>query len=565
MVRYSRLEQLEAAVAAALEPAARVGALNALATELARTGYARRGLTLAGEARSAAEAAGDPALVAASLHTLARCQFNLADFVAALELLLQAARIYQAHGDLAGATTAFAGVGLCQHRLGAQEDAVASLLSALESAREQNFAALETNIHNSLGSALLASGRADDAARHLATGVELAVAQGNRSLLTKLVHNQALVAQRRGDEAPDRETAQREYEAGLDSSRQALALARELGNRYDEAHSLGQSGTMLRLVGRTEEADQALTATLALGRELDEKRVQAEALLELGRLHLGRDGSEARRFLHEAIAVAVSCDARTLLADACADLSAQYERDGDAGPALSLYKRFHEVREAEFATTRQHAARAAQLWIDFQQATRQATQYREQVKVLAEDKEALAKRAEALTVASQQDPLTGLFNRRGLDTQVADLAAASDATGVPLTIALVDIDGFKAINDSFSHAVGDAVLKRVAGIIRVHCRAHDLPVRYGGDEFLVVLEGADMEDSARVLRRLKGAVDACPWSDEAPGLVVTLSIGAATHRIGAAIAATIAEADRALYSAKAGGRDRIVLAPAPGA
>ncbi len=248
MVRSSRVGAARSRGRRGPEPAARVGALNALATELARTGYARRGLTLANEARSVAEAACDPALVATSLHTLARCHFNLADFVAALELLLRAARIYQAQGDLAGAATAFAGIGLCQHRLGAQEDAVASLLNALESAREQNLAALETNIHNSLGSALLASGRVDDAARHLATGVELAVAQDNRNLLTKLVHNQALVAQRRGDQAPDADAARREYETGLALSRRALGLARDLGNRYDEAHSLGQSGTMLRLV-----------------------------------------------------------------------------------------------------------------------------------------------------------------------------------------------------------------------------------------------------------------------------------------------------------------------------
>jgi diguanylate cyclase (GGDEF)-like protein len=230
-----------------------------------------------------------------------------------------------------------------------------------------------------------------------------------------------------------------------------------------------------------------------------------------------------------------------------------------------LYKRFHAVREAEFAATRQHAARAAQLWIDFQQATKAATQYREQAKVLAEDKAVLAKQAEALTVASQQDPLTGLLNRRGLDAQVGALVAASEVNGVPLTIGLIDIDKFKTINDSYSHMVGDIVLRRVAGVIRAHCRANDLPVRYGGDEFLVVLSGADAGGSALVLKRLKDAVDACTWSDEATGLAVTLSIGAATRATGATIAATITDADRALYAAKMLGRDQIVVAPTPGA
>ena len=413
-----RVEELEAALATAVEAPARIRAMSALATELARTGSAKRGLPLAREAHSLAEGLPDGGLIAASLHTLARCHFNLCDFVAALELLLEAARIYQKEGDLANAATALAGVGLCQHRLGAQEDAIASLLEALHSARELEYVALEINIHNSLGSAYLASGRQDDAARHLATGIELAHARGNKSGLTKLVHNQTLLAQRRGDAAPDRAIALAEYESGLALCGQALALARELGNRYDEAHSLGQSGTMFRLLGRRDEAAATLTAALELEQDLDEPRVQAEALLELGRLHLGVDSTLARRYLNDAIALAEVNSATTLLGDACADLSLQLECDGDLPSALALYKRFHSVRESEFAKTREHAGFAAQLRIDFQHVKRQAMEYREQARRLAADKEALSKRAEALAVASQQDPLTGLLNRRGLDAHM---------------------------------------------------------------------------------------------------------------------------------------------------
>jgi diguanylate cyclase (GGDEF)-like protein len=558
------LSSLEAAVAEAGAPVARVRALDALATELARTGQAKRALILAEEARSIAEGLQDSELLARALHTLGRCHFYVTDFVMALELLLEATRMYRSRGDAAGAATTLAGVGLCQHRLNAQEDAVASLLSAGESARELGLAALEINIYNSLASVELTAGRPGEAERYLVKGIELATAQDNKNLLTKLVHNQTLVAQKRGEQAADRDAALREYSAGLALSQQALSLARELGNRYDEAHSLGQSGTMYRLLGKAEEAFASLSAALALGRDLDETRVQAEALLELGRLHIGRDGAEARRYFNEAIALAGLTDARHLLADACSELSAQFEREGDLKASLAAYKRYHAEREAEFTTTREHAARAAHLWLDFQHAARQATQYREQAALLAEDKQVLAKQAEALTEASEHDPLTSLLNRRGLDARVGVLIAASDRNDVPLTVALIDIDNFKTINDSFSHMVGDMVLKRVAAIIGEHCRANDLPVRYGGDEFLLVLAGADRDGSARVLRRLKDAVDACRWSSDADGgaLLVTLSIGAATRVPGASIATTIADADQALYTAKSGGRNRIVYWPA---
>ena len=184
--------------------------------------------------------------------------------------------------------------------------------------------------------------------------------------------------------------------------------------------------------------------------------------------------------------------ARAVLAEACEALSKVLEQAGDFTGALALYKEFHAVREAELAGSRRHAATAAQLWLDFQDASRRASQYRERAERLAADHAALARKAKALTEVSQQDPLTGLLNRRGLDARIDSLVAASDANDVPLTIALIDVDLFKRINDTFSHTVGDAVLRRVAAFIRYHCRQDDLPVRYGGDEFLLVLAGADL-------------------------------------------------------------------------
>lgn len=555
----ARIAELEAALDGAAAGKERVRALDALATELARTGYAKRAIALAQEARSLAETVAEPALVAATVHGLARCHFYLADFVAALELLLEAARAYQGLGDFANAAMSLAGVGLCQHRLGAQDDAVASLLQALEAAREHRLAALEINIHNSLGSTLLAAGRVDEAAQHLALGIERARAEHNDSLLTKLLLNQSLVAKQRGDDTTDPAEGAVEYEQSHAMAVQALEHARALGNRYDEAHCLGQTGSMLRLLGRRAEAEAALNATLALGRELDEPHVQAEALLELGRLYADDHDGRARDCLYQAIGLAERMSAKSMLADVCEALSAQCEREGDAATALTMYKRFHAVREAEFALARKHAARAAQLWIDFQQATRQVTEIREQAKLLAEDKAALARQARELAAASQEDPLTGLFNRRGLDSQIVALVANCERNEVPLSVALIDVDRFKEINDTFSHPVGDIVLKRVATIIRAHCRVNDLPIRYGGDEFMLVLAGADRDGSGLVLHRLKAAVDACSWIDEAPGLEVTLSIGAAMREPNTNIAATIFAADRALYLAKSGGRDRIVV------
>jgi diguanylate cyclase (GGDEF)-like protein len=262
----------------------------------------------------------------------------------------------------------------------------------------------------------------------------------------------------------------------------------------------------------------------------------------------------------DAVMLARRIAASSVLGEACEVLSLVLEKTGDFAGALASYKEFHAVRETELAGSRKHAANAAQLWLDFQDASRRAIQYREKAESLAADRVVLANEARALTEVSQQDPLTGLLNRRGLDAHITALLAASEANDVPITLALIDVDLFKKINDSFSHTVGDSVLRRVAMVIRAHCRQNDLPVRYGGDEFLLVLAGADLEAGTRVLQRLKRAIDAYYWPAEAPGLKVTLSIGIATRAKGGTLADTVAKADRALYDAKDKGRDRIATA-----
>jgi diguanylate cyclase (GGDEF)-like protein len=554
------LPALEAAVTTAVNPVARVRALTALSTQLARTGKARRAHAHAKEARDIAAKVGDPQLDAETRHAEARCHFYLADFVPALDLMFEAAKRYETCGDLAGTATAFAGIGICQHRLGAFDDAISWLLRALDSARLQDMKTLEINIHNSLGSVLLDAKRTDEAARYLGDGIDLARAADNHNLLTKLLLNQALLGKERGQqmEITDPAGANVEYAQGLAQASQALALARDLHNAYDEAYCLCDTGTLLRLLRRNDEADAVLTEALAKARSLDDLHLQAEALRERGALlaAMGRV-PEATACLEEAVALARRAGNQGGLAKACATLSGVFEHTGDLTGALRLYKEYHEVREAELAGSRRHAANAAQLWLDFQDASRSAAKYRQQAESLAADHAALTQEAKELTEASQHDPLTGLLNRRGLDARIGALVAASEVNDVPLAIALIDVDLFKRINDTFSHMVGDTVLRRVAGFIRLHCRQNDLPVRYGGDEFLLVLADVDLKRAMPILERLKRACDAFKWHKEAVGLKVTLSVGVAVRPRGGTIAGTIATADHALYQAKAGGRDRI--------
>ncbi len=147
----------------------------------------------------------------------------------------------------------------------------------------------------------------------------------------------------------------------------------------------------------------------------------------------------------------------------------------------------------------------------------------------------------------REDPLTGLGNRRRLVEYVAR------ASGVVSAI-FVDIDRFKWVNDRFGHEVGDRVLTSIAGMLLMHCRAGDVIVRYGGDEFVVLVEGDPMAATA-VADRLHLAIREHDWDRLAVGLMVTASIGVATSL---AAETVLASADQALYSAKRQGRDQVV-------
>lgn len=101
------------------------------------------------------------------------------------------------------------------------------------------------------------------------------------------------------------------------------------------------------------------------------------------------------------------------------------------------------------------------------------------------------------------DPLTGLFNRRGLEVELPKLLALSRRYLAPVSVVMLDIDRFKAVNDTYGHPVGDEVLRRLGRILKESVRKEDLAVRYGGEEFLLVLFGAEREAAKEVVERIR--------------------------------------------------------------
>jgi diguanylate cyclase (GGDEF)-like protein len=156
------------------------------------------------------------------------------------------------------------------------------------------------------------------------------------------------------------------------------------------------------------------------------------------------------------------------------------------------------------------------------------------------------------------DQLTGMLNRKALDTRAIELAQQSAVTGEPIGVIVGDLDHFKSVNDSHGHAVGDIVLKEVAYVLRKQLRAFDLAYRIGGEEFLILMPGSNLERSSELAERLREAVRAQPV---AGGISITMSLGVSASDRDKRFdyAAVFAEADAALYAAKRGGRDQVCV------
>lgn len=153
------------------------------------------------------------------------------------------------------------------------------------------------------------------------------------------------------------------------------------------------------------------------------------------------------------------------------------------------------------------------------------------------------------------DGLTGIANHRAFQERLAKEYASASAAEEPLSVVLLDVDYFKLYNDTYGHPSGDIVLEKIACILKLCCGADAIPARYGGEEFAIICPGRTLEQTAELCERIRAGVEGAPW----PERRVTVSVGYTTMRPEVGLASLlVGQADRALYVAKAKGRNCIM-------
>lgn len=248
------------------------------------------------------------------------------------------------------------------------------------------------------------------------------------------------------------------------------------------------------------------------------------------------------------------------------DLLAELAAAGSGAPQQTVIRAHHAAYRAARALGDAERALHHLEVAERLERQRTNTQLRSQSQLFVTRSEIDRARAHAaeMAAAAERDALTGLGNRSLLDRRWRELAAPAAASAGasavgparPVTLAVMDLDHFKAVNDRHGHVLGDRVLVQVAQLLRESTRAGDLLVRMGGEEFVVLLPGMALEPAREVFERLRRRIAGWHWHTLAPGLAVTASIGLAEGP--GELATLLQEADAAMYRAKGAGRDRVV-------
>lgn len=420
--------------------------------------------------------------------------------------------------DLAGAAgeacRAMNGLGALHAELGDHARAATLYEDALARAANDRNADMEGRILASWGDCLFLQGRHDDALVQFERAVNVLKSIDAHWHYARCELAIGKIHAARGD----LDSAARMHLAALESVRKSNAPR-------TEAEILAGAGELAAAMGNYEVARDNLEAALAI----------------VERLKLDRETFRIHRLV-----------------------AAAHKQYGQFEKALVHFEAFHDVRTRVY--DQMSLAKVAEIESQFEhergKRDRELFQLRnvelasalEHVNHLNGE---LAEKARVLEELSTHDVLTGLYNRRYLYARVGEEIQRFERYGTRFALAIYDVDHFKEVNDRFSHATGDTVLRTLAHLISDALRESDGHARFGGEEFAIILPAAALAEAHFTLDKLREIVETYAWDIVEPGLKVTISAGVAEVQSGENMEQLLGRADNLLYQAKRSGRNRV--------
>ena len=462
-----------------------------------------------------------PPLERDCLNLLAGVSASIGDLDAAVRYLQKTHELNRLMNDSAGLLISLINSGVLYNELGRYEEALIPLNEALARSREMGDEIREATILLNLGASFATLARFEDAEITLREALQLGEKHGlidfNATNLINL--GETLGRMKRFDEA-------------LEHLNQALRLFQTLGKREKIVNCLLQKGIIQFESGNSsgafESLHQALEQAQAMGLRLIEAKIQ----------HTLSDAFE-RSGIPETALNHFKC---------FYDLERTI-KDENMEQRLRIFSAQHEVEKlrTESEIQRLRNVELAQALEALEEANLEKANLLETLEVQAKELEILAMR----------DPLTGLFNRRHLESTLETEFMFAKTSQQPLTVLMFDADDFKRINDTFSHHVGDLVLTEITDLTRAHIRVTDIAARYGGEEFVVVMPQTTSQTAHGIAERLRQQIESHDWERLAKGLKVTVSIGVADDLSLPDFEKLLSLADARMYQAKNDGKNKV--------
>jgi diguanylate cyclase (GGDEF)-like protein len=528
--------------------------LYVLGSSLVREGDYPRSETELRRALALAEELNDKPLMVKVLRALLQAAFFTRNMDAALLRGMQALQLARESGERSLEGQVQNDVGLIYGHFGDFEGALQHLLSGLRILRETGSDRLSSLLNN-IGNVYLELDDHQEALHFFRMAFDEFQAAGDQRACGIAAGNigRALTCLNRDEEA-------------LAAYRSSL----EHYHRSDDAAYMPPARARLALglnaLGQCDAADEEIEQALQLLERSRHREFGEEVISAAGRILLSRGRlQQAIVTLNQALAILPSGESTRRLYELHHALYEAHEGLGDLEGALRHYKQFTRARLAVSDSAITVRTRGLMLEFDVERARQQEEIFRLRNVELARANADLQELQKQLETSNQElhrisieDSLTGLYNRRFIDAQISTEVGRSKRYTHPLCVAMCDIDHFKAINDRYSHALGDEVLRITASILRETTRLADVVSRYGGEEFFLILPETELDGATVLADRIRTSISDYPWSDLAEGLKVTISIGVAELRQDGAVDRLMADADARLYAAKQAGRDCVV-------
>jgi two-component system, cell cycle response regulator len=382
----------------------------------------------------------------------------------------------------------------------------------------------------SLAVVLDETGSTDEADRRFHESLDIANAVGDHELTLYILNNMAYTAYEAGDEPVALEhvahmrDVQRLGHRGLGANElDTIARVEMMSERYDAVEAtlrLMLDDGQATVLGTEADAVAECRLTLAEARRLDHRYDAAQKALDA-----------ALRICDERGLSAVRARVRE-------EQSVLYAATGEFRQAFEEHRAFHAEATALHSGQRDARARALQAVFEATEARRVSEHFREM---------------------AHRDALTGLYNRRYIDERLPALLGEAAVRRTPISVAILDLDHFKRVNDTLSHITGDTVLQHIATLLVEAATGSAIAARMGGEEFLLVFPGVAAKEAAERCERLRLRIRAHAWEPITGTLPITTSIGVTAAADGqSTLSGMLAQADHNLYAAKRAGRDRVV-------